>query len=893
MPYRCSPTTPVIDLTHHIILTVRSGKKIGLILCNEKGEPYYDGNTFTKIPVETTAQKQTSGSSSYDIFDYPYSPIVQDDLSGGRGSLDFERDSTKYYDSFRTKTGRANKAFAGPQEQWTSGLRSQTQNMPGNVSWHELTGSQRYLYHRFAATGTYTAGLAWILTRIKSTPADLTVKIYSDNAGTINASLATITVPYTRMNDILSEWLNETVSQALTDGVYYWMVIYAAASDTADKHWKIAVKNTTGSTYYSETFTTSPIAASVDLYFRLTNADTDTTCILVDYKELPYAIVSPASGAPTVYKIGDRGAADSNAGQLTKLIDATKGWTVDEWAGFVLKIIDGTGATATQPWRTIISNTSTELVFADDLAMDTTTEYVILGTKQTSLGACGLTAPVTSVLVSTTGVLYCCQGDSVTVRRLRAYNDSGTYRDLDDAANCQADETATTKALFMVYKPVEKKIIIGNNRDASSNVSTAKMSNASVPAWGTALTWAAAVNIDSKYIRMNQMVVYPDTSGNEAVWILKEDLPYVLKTDGTVEPVSVDEMKAIRSDKNGRVVMRQGVYLYLPLGYGLVSYYGGTFTDMGPNLGEGLSTERRGPTAAMAAYPGKFFLAIDAGSTGYSCVLASGGWHEQYRAPMGQRIRALFFQPTPGSSLDRLWIYQGNDLIWLPFPSETTNELEDSSYLYTPEFSVTLSRMHAGIYDVQKLVNRIKLQTEALEVNGTTGKPVCWFELDYRLNQDDDWTMFTDTFTTSPTQEINLTEQYGLAGKRLQLRLRGYTTDATKTPVFLAMIIGAVIRVDVKHMWGPFNVRLMDEEKLLSRDELDEYKSAVEKRKDLEAMGDASNDSLVHVESVSSLLHDEMIFLNVGTTRQILFARDESNPGKKDVFITQITMQEA
>src|SRR3989304_4586080 len=105
MAIRVSPTEP--EPTLHFRLSDRSGKALGLTVCDEKGNPknLYDPGLYVKQPVETTANKQTSGSSSYDIFDYPYSPIVQDDLSGGRGSLDFERDNTKYFNSYRCLSG--------------------------------------------------------------------------------------------------------------------------------------------------------------------------------------------------------------------------------------------------------------------------------------------------------------------------------------------------------------------------------------------------------------------------------------------------------------------------------------------------------------------------------------------------------------------------------------------------------------------------------------------------------------------------------------------------------------------------------------------------------------------------------------------------------------------
>ena len=54
---------------------------------------------FTKSPVEQTALKTTTGNSGYDSMDYPYSPIVQSDWSGGRGNLNFETDATKFLDA--------------------------------------------------------------------------------------------------------------------------------------------------------------------------------------------------------------------------------------------------------------------------------------------------------------------------------------------------------------------------------------------------------------------------------------------------------------------------------------------------------------------------------------------------------------------------------------------------------------------------------------------------------------------------------------------------------------------------------------------------------------------------------------------------------------------------
>lgn len=883
---RVSPTEPFP--THHIALTDRSGRTVGLILCDEDGIPVGSlKNAFAKNPVDTTAMKQTSGNSSYESYEYPYSPIVQDDLSGGRGNLDFERDSTKYYDSSRARTGRANKAYAGPQETYATGIRTADQNLPGSVTWHKLIDTQRYLYRRFQASASYTAGLVWLLTRRKGIPEDMTVAIYADNAGDVGTSLESITISYDRLPDVLMEWLNETISEALTSGTYYWLVVSATTSDNEGNHWLIGMENSAGSTYYSAAFDNTPTSLSRDLYFRVTAADTAKTCVPYSYKEQQYFVISGASGAPSLYMAGDRGTADANTGQLDRLIDASKSWTTDEHVGVPVKIIDGTGSNEAQQWRTVTANGSNYLIVDDDYTIehDTTTEYVLYGNKLTEITGHGLTAPVTDVLVTTQGIVLFAMGDSVNIRRMKEETSAGVW------TRSYADD-GTNKAIFLDYKPQAQKIVKANNRDGSSNTSVAF---ADPVAWATAShTFSASpTNVDSKYIRITGMAVYPDEDGTEAVWVFKEDLPYIVPGSGNPYPLNIPEMATLRSEKNGRNPLSHNVYLFFPMGYGIERYYSGQIDDVGPNRGEGLPSDRRGAVAYMAGYPGKYYIVIDAGDAGYSSILESTGWHELYRAPKGKRIHMTAFQVIPGDVPDRLWVYQGNDLLYLPFPSDTVNELEDENYAFAPEFSVTLARMHAGLFDVMKLVRKLKLQTEDLEVNETTGEPVCWFEIDYRVNEETEWITLDTIFNTSPTQEVDFIKQFGLAGKRLQFRLRGYTTDNSKTPVLLAIIVNAVLRTDVKYMYGPFTVRAMDDERTLAPNELTDAYDAAKKLELLENWADASSDSMLLVNSVSSLLDGKMVFMNTPSTRQIAFAKDESNPFKKDIHLINLSFQEA
>ncbi len=117
--------------------------------------------------------------------------------------------------------------------------------------------------------------------------------------------------------------------------------------------------------------------------------------------------------------------------------------------------------------------------------------------------------------------------------------------------------------------------------------------------------------------------------------------------------------------------------------------------------------------------------------------------------------------------------------------------------------------------------------------------------------------------------------------------------DNSKTPVLLAIVINAVLRVDVKYRYGPFNFRVMDGEPLLSYGEVDDIKTAVEKMKAVEDWADASSDSMLRTQAVSDIFHNRVIFMNTPDFRHILLKDDEGNPYKKNVMIGTVSFQEA
>ena len=92
-------------LTHDISLTdsLSDGSNtVGLIVCDAKGN--HSPRNIQRRPIPRTAMKTTSGNQKYSDFEPPWSPVAQDDWSGGRGKLDFDEDITRYYDNWRSNT---------------------------------------------------------------------------------------------------------------------------------------------------------------------------------------------------------------------------------------------------------------------------------------------------------------------------------------------------------------------------------------------------------------------------------------------------------------------------------------------------------------------------------------------------------------------------------------------------------------------------------------------------------------------------------------------------------------------------------------------------------------------------------------------------------------------
>ena len=841
MPVIVSPSEK--NPTHHASLTDKTGRTVGIITyLSGAPSPLASGRS----PVDRTAMKTTSGNPKYSDFEPPYAPIVQDDWSGGRGSAEFERDVTKYADANRINTKRANRAFLGGRETYMTGVQAGDQNTPGSVKWIGLVGSARYVTCPFQASSSYTAGRLWFIVRKVGTPSGaLTVRIRDDNAGAPGTVLQTSTLAVASVTDITSEWrIINITAKALTATTQYWVEVVGAANDTSQSHWQVGANNLTVSTRQSAAGSTYALA-SFDLYYRVTPALATLDGWFFDYKGATYFVTQPASGAPKLYLNGDRGAADANTGTLSLLIDATKSWTVGAYTGCIVLITGGTGKNEPQPWRLVTGNSASNLTVDTPwtITHDTTTEYVILNSMVwLEITGHGMTAPVSGhPLIGSKGIVYFPQGDTVAIVRMREYNNAGTW-----TREFAADGTNKAKLLIETGGKVWK----ANDDDSGVGTGDASVDSASPVAWATNLTFSGTkVICGSNLYRITSFIPYPDDQGAMAPWVMKEEIIGFVKA-GVFYPLLLQEMATVRSPKNGAAAITLNSYLYFSLMNGWESYYRPTLDDIGPNLDEGLPLGRQGAIVDALGYPGKTFNLINAGSAGYSSLLAydNNGWHEEYRAPFAQQMQAMGFQVIPGTKPDRLYITCGGDIVYLPFPSETTNPLADTAFPYTHEGSLTFSKMYAGMQDAQKFVKAIRLVTENLNAGHQE------IILDYKVDGAASWTEL-GTVDTSPVMELDFSEQFGLAGKELEFRARFYSDDASKTPILKVAIIDTITRVPNKFAYSmPF---IISDEALNLRDQPEDM-SAVDRIALLDTWG---SETMLYLRSVNPLLDNRLVFI--------------------------------
>ncbi len=403
---------------------------VGLVLVDQRGQ--LNPRSLQRRAQNRQALKASEGEGTYGDFQPPYIPVVQSDWSGGRGQEDFERDRSRFFDSYRLNTWKANQVTLGPQEQYTTGYRVDDYVMPGSLKWTSLLTSTRYIAVKFSAEGG-TMDKVYLWVRVVGAPGDIKVELNDDSPGDPSTARETVTVTAATFGTdqasqlYVFDWSGTNTTIASTN---YGIKIYAASADSSTNHWEVDTTSTVGNAAVSSD-NSAWAAGSVGLYFRLVDVDDDGGRIFFEYKQGWYMVNQPIDNtASQLWINGDRGTADDNSGDLTNIEDSSKSWTTNEFTDSIAIITEGPGSEEIIPWRLITGNDGNSINCTPDWVVThtTATEYVIVADDTfIENTTTGLTVPVTDVLVSKDNV-YFAQGVDVDIRRLDAAASVATGR---------------------------------------------------------------------------------------------------------------------------------------------------------------------------------------------------------------------------------------------------------------------------------------------------------------------------------------------------------------------------------------------------------------------------------------------------------------------------------
>jgi hypothetical protein len=762
-----NPTPTDTDPKYHVSLSDGT-TTIGLVLCDMNGKKNL--RSFKPVPVPRSVLKTFTGNTKYSDDTPGYTTIAQDDWSGGRGQEDFEANTTRFFDSYRADTTKGD-IIPGPLETETTGYFDYTAFETVSDG-YTVTAT---LETRWASDITPASTISCRrfdvkIKGIKKTsvyPFTLTGEIYTDSSGP-NALVSATTVAPVVISSLPTK--DYTIvsfnfpAVSLTSGTKYWISVKASAGAKF-----IFARNTAAasSIYTKTTGSWSSAVAGKKLVSRFFSS-AQGEAIFFEYRNLEYfCLKSDDYQAPKLFYNGYRGLVRTTSADNT-ITKTSLTLTLNELSGKIIKVIAGPGSKESINWRLIVSNTAganADIVVSPawKVAQTVATDFVILGcntwteVSTTPAYTTLLKYPITDVC-TTDDIVYFAQGEEQSDSYICKMKwGSGAHSFAKDGSN--------TKATYLAswYDASGTQKIARSYNNCSVAVSSKIV-------WTGNLGWGAAVDTGDDS-RITNLATFgrPDN-----LWVLKEG-EFGIVESNKYKKMSPNEYRSMLSEQNGQAWLSHDVYLYFTFLDGMERFYQQHLDDKGPNRDEGMTGDRKGTIKHFVGYAGRFYAAYDALDTGYSCVFCytpgTDGFHEIYRAPMGERIRRLGIQVMPGDTVDRMWVSQEERIVWLPV---ALNPRKQSGYTYFSGSEVVSSWIDAERIDVVKIFKQIKAQTEKLN---TTHQYVTFEYQTDSEESDDDWHDCATTIDTSPIDETSLAN---IRGKRFRYRVTLYTNDSTK-----------------------------------------------------------------------------------------------------------------
>jgi len=775
--------------------------------------------------------------------------VQQNEWTGGRGNARHATDQSRFYDSAFAWTMTPGQVLPAPLARFGNGPAGNLRKYgtwPGDLDagrnpittmqWVPLLGGTRFVADDFVAISTFTQILAvrLIVRRVGAPAGPLIMSLRSTNVFVPDAVIASGEVQAGAFPEYASgyvyDWLSRVFpfkfaggTQTVVNGGRYAISIGDKnGTGTEADHWEVlwglAVSGSDPTDAYHSPDGTNWLGSAGQnpvLFFRVTNAiqggsqtgSADIKRFFFEYQRQLYH----AAGT-SVYRNGDRGVCTGTQA-AGKIVDTTKAWVTDEWAGCVAQVSGPPGSDLLGQARKITSNTGTELTLQGNWPSTPApgasgTEYVILGSDTwTAVAGITLNGQIADVAVLN-NIVYAASGNA-NIKRFREYNNAGVW-------TVEAADDATNQAQFLeVFQEGEKVYLYAVYAYATLTVTFGR---AEQVAWGTNLTFETGKPVGDRGTLVTGMTIYDDS-----VYLAKEDAIYVVKNGvATLVPVPINTARDLN---NGVGVRGWNTQLYFPFLDGFERLFGRTVDDIGPNRQEGMPVSRRGRVADFLPVLQYGFLAWDAGWENvesqtkgrFSVLLATtapgGDWHELYRTDWkSRRILSLFYQSIPLIA-NKLWFSECDEIMYLVMPNSAQNPLNDDQMLYRWEGAVTTAWVDQDTPELDHYFDELRLFTRNL----TTVNPRRWVEVDYQVDAAGDtsaWVRFAVDATTSPYQLLAVGDG-NVTGRRVRFRLRLLTEDV-KTPAVLNEWEARINQMNEVLYDYVIDLRLLDKPMLLS-----------------------------------------------------------------------------
>lgn len=401
------------------LTNVATDESVELITSDSEGNFSYSG--IVKAPLTRNAMQTTQSSGEWSDLEYPWQAIQQEDWGGGRANLRFSTDKSRFFDSKRAQTAFNSCIYNAPLEYYSDGLgRAVATNYPGSLYWEKVSGKKKYIAVKFVCGSNESAGEVYVHLRRRGTPASaLVVELC---VGLSNPTiLASHSYTTGEVTDTLAEFYKFTFEEeTLTEGNTYYIRVHSDTGTSTD-YWEVGCSKenelNTAISQDGDTF----VSATFELYYRVSSPQTDQRYKFFYYEQLQFAIKQAGeNGSPSLWLNGEIGKITSATS--TTITESSKTWETDQWKGARLGLVYRAGSEEhVDNWRTITGNTADTITVDSDFTITPSADcvYIINDTPLwQEITGHGLTDHVTDIHVIR-GVVYFCQGDYVTSRRMR------------------------------------------------------------------------------------------------------------------------------------------------------------------------------------------------------------------------------------------------------------------------------------------------------------------------------------------------------------------------------------------------------------------------------------------------------------------------------------------